>query len=330
MKYLHPVKAAELFNMIEGPFVTHLLCNSCLSSSQAPRHFSQLSQRQAENLWCLWSGSNSVPQCANPTSASRGCSITAMVATEYILSMHNQLLPSPSLAHLKPLDCGVLPFFLWRICAPSPPLEILSRISLERMARNSRTRACLHAFRFFFFLADHKNQQPDTHNRKSMAHHLEKVTEYSGSAKSGEFYYLLPHPKMVSSLRMHNFRSLQRLKGAFTFTPPLRIMNRLSVRGSWNLILSNKRRHSQNCKLTSFRGFYCLRFVSWQCQLGGLPLFTVLSWSIRYGYFGLYRYPRLRLQINGLSLFKFFLNFFRHNVSFILSSSSRSSCGSLE
>ncbi len=70
----------------------HLLCN--LRSSSQARHFSHLSQGQAaENLWCLWSGSNSVPQCANPTSASRGYSITAVVS--YILSMNHQL---PSLS----------------------------------------------------------------------------------------------------------------------------------------------------------------------------------------------------------------------------------------
>lgn len=143
MKNLHPVKQPNYSTWLRCSFSHaekkgHLLCNCCLSSSQA-RHFSQLSQGQAENLrstyGALRSGSNSVPQCANLTSASRGyfhhrCGL-------WLLYSFNEQ-PAPSLSVVSAFEASRLrgfAVFLWRICTPSPSLEILSRISLERMAR---------------------------------------------------------------------------------------------------------------------------------------------------------------------------------------------------
>lgn len=73
--------------------------------------------------------------------------------------------------------------FLWRICAPSPPLEIL--ISLERMARIGKvfSHPCMFTrFQVLFFFGRSQELAARYHNRKSRALHLEKGTEYSGSA----------------------------------------------------------------------------------------------------------------------------------------------------
>lgn len=122
------------------------------------------------------------PQCANPTSASRGYSITTMVG--YISSMNKQL-PSPSA-----VSC-IWSLSIAGVCAPSPPLEILSCISLERMARNSPTRACIHAFKSFsFWLITRSSSQ--TPYQKVNGPSSGKGHGIFRQCESGEFCYSSP------------------------------------------------------------------------------------------------------------------------------------------
>lgn len=86
-----------------------------------------------------------------PTRPQRVGAIPSTLWLAIFLQWTTSYLPSPSLAAFEASRLRDFAVFLWRIRAPSPPLEILSRISLERMARNSRTRPCLHAFKSFSF-----------------------------------------------------------------------------------------------------------------------------------------------------------------------------------
>lgn len=216
----------------------HLLCNCCLSSSQA-RHFSQLSQGQAENLHMVLCGQARIQFHSVPTWPQRVRAIPSPLRVMFAVFFQWTTKPAPSLSVVSAFEASRLrgfAVFLWRICAPSPPLEILSRISLERMARIGKefSHPCMftrsQVLFFFGWSQELAARYVCTyHTRKSMALSSGRGHGIFRHCESGEFYYSTrsPNPQMVSGLRMHNFRSLQRLKGAFTFTPPLIIMNRL-------------------------------------------------------------------------------------------------------
>ena len=189
-----------------------------------------------------------------PTRHQRVGAIPSPLWLVIVPSMNNQL---PSLSVISCiwslLDCEFFCRFLLWTRAPFPALESLPRVSLRRMEWNSRTRACLHLFKPFSFSMITRITTPE-----SQWPFVSKRSRIIPAMRMWIIYYFFPHP-WWSGLRMHNFRSRQGLKVAFTFIPSL-ILNRPRYQRLCNLIISNKRRHRQKGKLISCCEFCRLQF----------------------------------------------------------------------
>lgn len=161
MKNLHPVKQPNYSTQLRCPFShaeKRAICSATVAFLLA-KHATSSSLAKDKPRTCGACSRARIQFHSVPTRPQR---VGAIPSPLWLLHSFNEQ-PAPSLSVVSAFEAFRLrgfAVFLWRICAPSPPLEILSRISLERMARIGKvfSHPCMFTrFQVLFFLADHKN-----------------------------------------------------------------------------------------------------------------------------------------------------------------------------